>query len=234
MSYPQTKQNSIRVYKKRARYDYETVHGIFEDSYVVHVAFQRPGDGQLENQPMVSAMGYYLEEPCLYIHGNAASMLAKGTKEEAALPVCVTASHVDGIIFTYTPNGHALNYRSAVIHGNAQLVKDADEKDYALKQMFDQMLPGRWDNSAPVDPNAVKHVHVFRVTIESASAKVRTGMGDLGTPVPGVFAGSIPYFGSLGEPVAATPDMEIPSHISDLVETRSRKWKEYAEKVSHD
>ncbi len=44
------------------------------------------------------------------------------------LPVCIAASHVDGIVLALTPNSHSYNYRSAILFGHATIVEDPQEK----------------------------------------------------------------------------------------------------------
>ncbi|CRG82704.1 hypothetical protein PISL3812_00048 [Talaromyces islandicus] len=152
--YPQGKLNTIRVYKQRGHYDYETVHSITDSTLLSHVAFiikdnDNNGEDTPVNIPLTCVLGRYnpdidyesLSDEQLdaehkqtihngpveaYVHGNAAAMLYKAIKssEDGSVKVCITSTAVDGIVLFLTPNGHSLNYRSSVIHGTASLVPE--------------------------------------------------------------------------------------------------------------
>ena len=49
------------------------------------------------------------------------------------MPVCVTVTHVDGLVLARSAFHHSVNYRSVVILGKAQLVEDPAEKMEALR-----------------------------------------------------------------------------------------------------
>jgi nitroimidazol reductase NimA-like FMN-containing flavoprotein (pyridoxamine 5'-phosphate oxidase superfamily) len=42
----------------------------------------------------------------------------------SGIPVCVSATLMDGVVFALTPNHHGCNYRSAVVFGQAHVVVD--------------------------------------------------------------------------------------------------------------
>ena len=50
-------------------------------------------------------------------------------------PVCIAATHVDGLVLAVSPFNHSCNYRSAIIHGWANIVTDTAEKLYALERI---------------------------------------------------------------------------------------------------
>ncbi|KAH8878621.1 hypothetical protein GQ53DRAFT_86544 [Thozetella sp. PMI_491] len=155
----------------------------------------------------------------VYLHGNAAAMLCKAIKASdiGAVKVCICSTKVDGLVLYPTPNGHSLNYRSGSIHGMASLVPDTDsqKKRWAMQLLTNHMWRGRWGNTYPVAPNAVKVVKVIEVQIRSASAKIRTGdTGSFDTNAvqeedrrrieqagKGVWSGVVPLFEVLGTPV---------------------------------
>ena len=80
----------------------------------------------------------------LYLHGHTASRLMKlpanpnatSTTEEG-LPVCVCATHVDGIVISLTPFHNSMNYRSAVVHGYATTLTNEAERLWAMERITD-------------------------------------------------------------------------------------------------
>ncbi|MCB0100254.1 MAG: pyridoxamine 5'-phosphate oxidase family protein, partial [Caldilineaceae bacterium] len=84
------------------------------------------------------------------------------------------------------------------------LVENEDEKMAALAAFTEKLIPGRWDDAR--GPNAVelKATSVVAVTIESASAKVRTGppKDDDEDYALDVWAGVVPIQQHFGGPEA--------------------------------
>ena len=62
------------------------------------------------------------------------------------LDVCVTVTHLDGLVLARSAFHHSANYRCVVVHGRARLVTDATEKDEALRHLVDAIVPGRSDH----------------------------------------------------------------------------------------
>lgn len=173
----------------------------------------------------------------LYLHGNVAMMLRRAVVKNGSFKVCVTSTKVDGVVLNFTPNGHSLNYRSAVIHGRAEMVTSAEEKRYAMHILTNHMIPRRWSNVNEVTPSAMKSVQIMRVTINSASAKVRAkNMGladsvDIAAKRDDIYTGVLPLYEVLGTPVESgySPGRVVQEHLEEWREGRNRLEKEYAE-----
>lgn len=143
---------------------------------------------------------------------------------------------VDGVVLNFTPNGHSLNYRSAVVHGTAELVSSPEEKHYAMHLLTNHMIPRRWSSVNPVTPSALKSVQVLRVTIKSASAKIRAknmGLADsieIASERDDVFTGVIPLHEVLAEPVESgySPGRPVQSHLREWIEERNAVEQDYA------
>ena len=71
-----------------------------------------------------------------------------------------------------------MNYRSATVFGKARLVDDWDEKVHALRIIAECTMPGRWAEVRESLDNEVKMTGVIALQIESASAKISSGMPD--------------------------------------------------------
>ena len=101
----------------------------------------------------------------LYIHGDITSRLMKlgssppsipgAEQEQEGLPVTVSATHLDGIVHTYTPFNHSCNYRSAVVQGYAVPVTDREEKFWAMRCISEGVVDGMWDRTR-VPPREVE------------------------------------------------------------------------------
>lgn len=164
--FPQKKHNKVR-YSPRAHYDRETILPILDTGLVAHVGFV------LDDLPMVIPMAYARIEDTLYIHGAKAARIIKKPNEQAR--VCLTVTHIDGIVVGRSAFHHSMNYRSVVVHGWLRRITDRNEKEAALIAVTDHILPGRWDEVRPMSEKEFKSTGVLAIDIETASAKIRKG-----------------------------------------------------------
>jgi len=244
--------------ERTAKYDHDTVHSIIDSAPVLHVSFNPTSiddDPFPTILPMLGCTGSYTapdaqetSATAIYLHGHISSRFMRlpsspSVKDSSlpGIPVCVAATHVDGIILAITPFNHSCNYRSAVVHGCATLVEDSREKMYALKLMTDNMVPDRWDNTrVPPTEAEMKSTGVLRVDIVSASAKIRayppgsdkTDVADEVTRER-VWTGSVPTYIRYGEPIPAVENLskEVPEYLTHWVKEANQKGDEYSRKI---
>src|SRR5439155_1665054 len=76
----------------------------------------------------------------LYLHGSAASRMLRTLAD--GVPVCVTATLLDGLVLARSAFHHSLNYRSVVILGTAAEVTDQAERLAALEAIVEHVVPG--------------------------------------------------------------------------------------------
>jgi uncharacterized protein len=114
-----------------------------------------------------------------------------------------------------------MNYRSAVIFGEARLVTDADEKLAALRAVTDHLVPGRWEHARQPDRKELAATAVVALPLDEASVKVRSG-GPKDDPEDydsGIWAGVLPAaltFGAAEPDPALAAGVGVPEHISAL------------------
>jgi uncharacterized protein len=162
-----TERTQVKRLPKRAHYDRETVHAILDSAFVCHVGFS------VEGQPYVIPTNYGRFEDTLYLHGSAASRMLRTLS--GGVSVCVTVTHVDGLVLARSAFHHSVNYRSVVILGTARLVDTPEEKWKALHVFTDHVMKGRWDDVRQPTEQEMKATTVLALQLEEVSAKVRTG-----------------------------------------------------------
>ena len=81
---------------------------------------------------------------------------------------------VNGLVLARSAFHHSMNYESVMVFGKATAVLD-DDKVWALKVISDQVLPERWEESREPNTKELKATTVLKLSLEHASAKVRTG-----------------------------------------------------------
>jgi nitroimidazol reductase NimA-like FMN-containing flavoprotein (pyridoxamine 5'-phosphate oxidase superfamily) len=162
-----TERTQVKRLPKRGKYDQETVYQILDSAFVCHVGFN------VEGQPYVIPTNYGRSGNTLYLHGSAASRMLRSLGE--GIPVCVTVTHVDGLVLARSAFHHSVNYRSVVVLGTAKPVTDPDEKMEALRIFTDHVMKGRWDDVRQPTEQELKATSVLSLSLEEVSAKVRTG-----------------------------------------------------------
>src|SRR5262249_30613072 len=132
-------------------------------------------------------------------HGSSASRMLRGTDGQ---PVCVTVTHLDGLVLARSGFNHSVNFRSAMVLGTAHLVTDQLEAEDALRAFVEPLYPGRWPQLRPMSLTARKATPVLWMDLAEASAKTRDDVnhdepGDEAWPA---WAGVIPLRTELGVP----------------------------------
>ena len=81
-------------------------------------------------------------------------------------------------MFARSAFNSSMNYRSATVFGTPPLVEDPDDKLHALRVISEQSMPGRWEELRAPHEREISMTGVIRLDIDSASAKVSSGMPD--------------------------------------------------------
>lgn len=196
MTYPKTPRSTLKRLAERGHYDRKTVHAVLDAGLVAHVGIAPEG------QPVVIPVLYARLGEEIVFHGAKASRLLKYI--QAGGQVCVTVTLLDGLVLARSLFEHSMNYRSVVVFGKGRLIEDRAEKLAALQVISDHMLPGRWDDARQPTEKELNATTVVAVTIEEATAKIRTGgpkdnEEDYALPV---WAGELPFRTVAGEPVS--------------------------------
>ncbi|MFD7445865.1 pyridoxamine 5'-phosphate oxidase family protein [Streptomyces sp. NPDC059909] len=202
--------------RHRASYDRELVHSILDEAYVCHLGFVRDG------APVVLPTLYGRIGETLYVHGSTGSRpLRMAGQADPGLEVCLTVTHVDGLVLARSAFHHSINYRSVVVHGTAHQVTDEEEKRTALDALVDHVVPGRSHDSRPANDKELAATAVLRLDLDEVSAKVRTGgpndePEDLSLPY---WTGVVPLVHGHGTPIPADgldAGVPLPDYLSVL------------------
>ncbi len=192
--FPRTARTTLRRLPKRGSFERQTVYEILDEGFVCHVGFVSEG------QPFVIPTAYGRAGDELYLHGARASRMLKALAEGS--DVCVTVTHVDGLVLARSAFHHSINYRSVVVFGRARVVESDEEKTRALRAFTEHVMPGRWDDVRWPTPQELAATTVLALTLSEASAKVRTGppIDDEEDYALPVWAGVLPLGILAGEP----------------------------------
>jgi nitroimidazol reductase NimA-like FMN-containing flavoprotein (pyridoxamine 5'-phosphate oxidase superfamily) len=200
-------RTQVKRLPKRGVYDRETINAILDAGLICHVGFA------VEGQPYVIPTGYVRSGNQIYLHGSAGSRMLRALAGGA--DVCITVTHLDGLVLARSAFHHSVNYRSVVVLGKARLVTDAAEKVDALWAFTNHVASGRWEEVRQPNEQELKVTNVLAIPIEEASAKVRTGppIDDEEDYALPVWAGVVPIQSIPGTPL---PDERISQQAEAL------------------
>ncbi len=192
----------VRRAPERGRYERAEIEEILDAGFVCHLGFVPPGDEVNAGGAVVLPTMYARVNDRLYVHGSPASRMLKTLRRP--LPVCLTVTHLDGLVYARSAFHHSMNYRSVVVMGRATEVTDTEEKLHALRALVERFGVGRWDDARKPSLKEFNKTLVLALPLDEASAKVRSGppVDDDEDLEIDVWAGVVPVTLSSGEPVS--------------------------------
>ncbi|TDD57826.1 pyridoxamine 5'-phosphate oxidase family protein, partial [Actinomadura rubrisoli] len=151
---------------ERAAADRSALHTILDDGMICHLGLI------VDGTPRVLPTGYGRVDDTLYIHGSTgASSLRSGPSQE----ICVTVTHLDGIVLARSLFHHSVNYRCAVIYGTPRPVTDPAERLTGLRAITERLAPGQWDTARQPNRKELAATTVLALPLDEASVKIRQG-----------------------------------------------------------
>jgi hypothetical protein len=164
-----------------------------------------------DGRPVVLPMVHARLGDAVVLHGSPAAGLLRDIRSGSA--VCLTATLLDGLVLARSARHHSVNYRSVTVHGHATPVTDAEEFIAGMRALVEHLVPGRWEQVRKAVAADMRDTAVWRVMIEDASVKARSGStvepeADFGLPV---WAGEVPARLVFGQPV---PALGVPAAIA--------------------
>jgi nitroimidazol reductase NimA-like FMN-containing flavoprotein (pyridoxamine 5'-phosphate oxidase superfamily) len=194
-SFATTERNRVRRHPERAHYDRDTVHAILDAALMCHVGYV------IDGRPYVTPTLFWRDGERLYWHGSSASRMLRAQRER--LPVCLTVSHIDGLVLGRCAFRHSLNYRAVMVFGTAAAIEDEGAKEAHFNGFIERLYPGRSRVMRPISSQELKATMLLSMAIEEVSAKIRDdGPIDLETDHQAdCWAGVIPIAQRLGAPI---------------------------------
>ncbi|MGC5015351.1 pyridoxamine 5'-phosphate oxidase family protein [Streptosporangium sp. DT93] len=203
-----TPRTTLGRAKNRGRSSREDLYAVLDAGLVCHLGVVVGG------APMVVPTGYGRVDDTLYLHGSTGA-----TSLRAGGEVCVTVTHLDGLVLARSSFNHSMNYRCAMVYGTPRLVKDPEERLTALRAITEQLAPGQWDAARRPTAKELAATAVLALPLSEASVKIRQGPPedeeeDYALPI---WAGVLPLHQVWGAPEtdpAMTADLPVPDHVA--------------------
>ncbi|HEX8246752.1 MAG TPA: pyridoxamine 5'-phosphate oxidase family protein [Pyrinomonadaceae bacterium] len=206
-----TKRTKLKRMPKRGNFERETIYRILDEAFICHIGFV------VDRQPFVIPTAYGRIGDNLLIHGSAASRMMRALSGEIEL--CFSVTLIDGLVLARSAFHHSMNYRSVVIFGKAKIITDETEKLSALKAFTEHIVPNRWTEVRPPTANELKATTVLSLSLQEASAKIRTGdpKDDEADYQSDIWAGVIPLRLTADKPINDAKlknGVELPPSVS--------------------
>jgi nitroimidazol reductase NimA-like FMN-containing flavoprotein (pyridoxamine 5'-phosphate oxidase superfamily) len=205
-----TRHRRLRDQGSVARADLDAVLGA---GFVCHLAFVHEGVARA----LPTVYGYDRDGGILYVHGSVAS---RSLLESPAQTVCVTVTHVDGLVLARSVFEHGVAYRSAMVYGVPHRLTDPDEKLAGLRALSEQAAPGQWDYARRPSRKELAATSLLALAVDEASVKSSSGDPDDAAGPDGalpLWAGRLPLHHVWGEPEpdpALREGIPVPAHVA--------------------
>ena len=202
--------------RQRMRYDRDAAHAVLDETYDCAVGIVVDGG------PRVLPTLHVRVDDRLYLHGSTGGRLGLAARGDG-VPVCVTATLLDGIVYGRSQFHHSANYRCVVALGRATLVTDDAEKRAAMTALVDKAAPGRAADSRPPNRRELAETAVLVLPLTEVSVRARTGgvVDDPDDHALPHWAGVVPLHRVAG-PAEADPAVAVP--LPDYLAPTASPW----------
>lgn len=211
--FPDTDRTTIGRSPNRGTKDRARANAILDEGLICHVGLTA------DHGPVVIPTTYARRGDELLIHGSPAATWLRSAGK--GTPVCVTITHVDGLVLARSGFHHSMNYRSVVVFGNAEPITEHADKAAALDAIVEHLVPGRTPEIRPMTDEEITKTLVLRLPLAEASVKIRDGGpidDDEDYDLSDVWAGVIPMTTTFGVPIddeRLLPGIGVPPSASD-------------------
>lgn len=209
-----TPRTRVRRHSQYASSDRADLYSILDTAKVCHLGVL------VDGAPAVFPTGYGRDGDLLYLHGSVAAVSLRAAVTH---PVCVCVTHLDGLVYARSLFNHSINYRSAIIYGQARTVTDPDEKLHGLRVLVEHLTPGQWEYARKPNRKELAATSLVALPLDESSVKTRSGPPlddepDYDLPI---WAGVLPFTTQLGSPVPCprlAPGTPVPDHVPQAAE----------------
>jgi RimJ/RimL family protein N-acetyltransferase/nitroimidazol reductase NimA-like FMN-containing flavoprotein (pyridoxamine 5'-phosphate oxidase superfamily) len=167
--YAKTQRTTATRERGRIAYHRPTAHAILDEAY--HCTFAFTVDGE----PRVLPTLHVRVGDTIYLHGSTGGGPLLAARGPQGLPICLTVTLLDGLVYARSQFHHSANYRSVVAHGTAHLVTDLVEKAAAMTALVEKVGRGRAADSRPPTRKEMAETAVLALPLHEVSVRTRVG-----------------------------------------------------------
>jgi uncharacterized protein len=167
-TYTRTERTTALRGRDRMRYDRGAAHAILDEAYDCAVGFV------VDGEPRVLPTLHVRVGGTLYVHGSSGGRFGLSARGDG-VPICVSVTLLDGLVYGRSQFHHSANYRSVVAMGVARAVTDPVEKQAAMTALVDKVGAGRAAESRPPTRQEMAQTSLLALPLEEVSVRARTG-----------------------------------------------------------
>ena len=192
---PPSDRTRVRRIAENANYERDTLHAIIDDAYLCHIAFSDAKGAHC------IPTACWREGEHLYVHGSNGGRLVKLLAQGAQ--VCVTITHLDGLVLARSAFNHSMNYRLAMIYGAFERVTGEADKRASMVAFMEKIAAGRQADIREGSDKEFDATTILRIALDEAACKVRSGgpIDDAEDMEITAWAGELPLVVQRGAPV---------------------------------
>jgi uncharacterized protein len=166
--YAPTARTTATRSRDRMHYDRALAHAILDEAYDCAVGFV------VDGEPRVLPTLHVRVGDTIYLHGSTGGRLGLAGRS-GGVPVCLTVTLLDGIVYARSHFHHSANYRSVIALGTARIVTDDAEKRAAMTALVEKTGRGRAAESRPPTRRELAQTALLALPLEEVSVRARTG-----------------------------------------------------------
>ncbi|MFC5080367.1 Pyridoxamine 5'-phosphate oxidase [Vibrio thalassae] len=212
-----TTRTQIKKGSHKAVFDPQALYDIIDESLIAHIAIEE------DRGPVVIPMLAWRVDNKVYIHGAKNSRLLRTLK--TGHKTCLTFTLFDGWVLARSAFHHSAHYRSAVVFGQFENIKDNHEKDRVLNHFIEHIAPGRTEEVRLSNNKELTATQVLAIELNEASVKigrhcVNDDKEDLDLQT---WAGILPYRTVIG-PLEPCDDLDSSINLPDYSRAYKHRW----------
>ena len=213
-----TDRTTLRRFPEQGSHSRADLEAVLDAGFICHLGLA------VDGWPMVVPTTYGRDGDHLYVHGSVASRSLRAAR--TAPPMCVTVTHVDGVVIARSVFNHSINYRCAMIYGIPSVV-DGDQRLHALHVLTEHIVAGQWDYARRPSERELAQTTVLALSLDEASVKMSAGPPDDGQGPDGaleVWAGELPLHLGSAAPIAdplLADGIGLPAHLEAFAD----RWR---------
>ncbi len=207
--YEPTSRTTATRNRSRMQYERATAHAILDEGYDCSVAFV------VDGAPRVLPTLHVRVDDTVYLHGSSGGRMGLTGRGEG-VPICLSVTLLDGLVYGRSQFHHSANYRSVVAMGTARAVTDPVEKRMAMTALVEKTGPGRAADSRPPTRRELAETTVLALPLAEVSVRARTGpvVDDPADRELPHWAGVLPLRRVAGPP-ESDPEVSAPPPVRD-------------------
>ncbi|GAA2670863.1 bifunctional pyridoxamine 5'-phosphate oxidase family protein/GNAT family N-acetyltransferase [Actinoplanes palleronii] len=164
--YAATDRTTASRTRERMHYDREKAHAILDEAFDCSAGFV------VDGEPRVLPTLHVRVGETLYLHGSTGGRMALSARGDG-IPICVSVTLLDGLVYARSQFNHSANYRSVVALGVARPVTDPAEKAEAMRALVEKVGAGRAADSRPPTKQEMAQTSLLALPLVEVSVRLR-------------------------------------------------------------